>query len=170
MKKITILTAIAPVALASAMFLSYAGWMGKGSPTIQEGGKFISAPVETLQGEDLGSIRSLITNPSGEITFAILSHGGILGIGKKELVVPFEALTYQDETNDFILDVNKERLASAPEFQKGTDLNDYDAAMEVYQFYGFTPPWEEKTMNKEEEMERLKPINTNWQTSNTLNP
>ena len=153
MKKVTTLAAIALVAVASAMLLSYAGWMGKGSPTIQEGGKFISAPVETLQGEDLGSIRSLITNPSGEITFAILSHGGILGIGKKELVVPFEALTYQDETNDFILDVNKERLASAPEFQKGTDLNDYDAAMEIYRFYGITPPWEESLKKEEGIME-----------------
>jgi hypothetical protein len=76
-----------------------------------------------------------------------------MGIGGKEVAVPFEVLSYKEDTKHFTLDVTKERLASAPEFKKGTDLSDRRAAEEVYRFYGLTPHWGEG-MKKEEGMEK----------------
>ena len=140
MKKIEIFAAITLVAFASMMPLAYAG----------EKDEYIGAPVKNLQGEKIGSIKDLIAGPDGQFTFAILSHGGIMGIGAKETAVPFEALTRQE--NDFTLDIAKDRLASAPEYKEGMDLNDHDAAAGIYRFYGITPPWEEN-MKNEREME-----------------
>jgi hypothetical protein len=149
MKKTAILAAITLVAFTSMMSFAYAADIEKSLMAANEPSEYIGAPVKNLQGDKLGSIRDLVTDPSGEISFAILSHGGIMGMGAKETAVPFKALTYRDDTKEFTFDVTKERLASAPEYKRGTDLNDHDAALEIYQFYGITPPWEE-SMKKEE--------------------
>jgi sporulation protein YlmC with PRC-barrel domain len=153
MKKMAIMAAITLAVFVSMVPLAYAGGMEKSSLKEHESSKFIGAPVKNLQGENLGSIKDLITGPKGGISFAILSHGGVMGIGGKEVAVPFEVLSYKEDTKHFTLDVTKERLASAPEFKKGTDLSDRRAAEEVYRFYGLTPHWGEG-MKKEEGMEK----------------
>jgi sporulation protein YlmC with PRC-barrel domain len=153
MRTIATLTAVVLVAFVSMVPLAYAGGMEKSSLTGHEKSQFIGAKVENLQGENLGSIKEVVTNSEGKTTFAILSHGGVMGIGDKEVAVPFEALSYQADTKHFTLDVTKEKLASAPEFKKGADLNDRSAAEEVYRFYGITPRWEEG-MKKEEGLKK----------------
>jgi hypothetical protein len=130
--------------------------MEKASLATQEDSRLIGAPVKNLQEEELGVIKDLVPDSIGKITFAILFLGGVSGVGEKEVAVPFKALTYREDTRDFTLNVNKERLAIAPEFKRGTDLNDHIAGNEIYRFYGIAPPWgEEET--KEGDMEGVKP-------------
>jgi hypothetical protein len=159
MKRIAILAAVTLVAFAYMVIHAYAGGMEKSSVKPQEVSKFISAPVKNLQGEELGSIKRIITNAKGNVTFAILSHGGLMGIGDKEFAVPIEALSYKGkgDTKHFTLDMTKERLASAPEFKAGTDLNDRKTAEEVYRFYGLRRHWEEG-MEKEEGVKKEKDL------------
>ena len=56
--------------------------------------------------------------PAGRISYAGLSHGGVLGIGEKLFAVPWESLSLDTDNKRFTLDVSKDRLANAPGFDK----------------------------------------------------
>jgi sporulation protein YlmC with PRC-barrel domain len=75
--------------------------------------------VRNPAGEDLGKIEELMIDVmAGRIAYAVLSFGGILGMGDKLFAVPWEALTVRPADEIFILDVPKERLENAPGFDK----------------------------------------------------
>ena len=70
-------------------------------------------------GEKLGTIQEIMLDvPSGRIAYAVLSHGGLLGVGDRLFAIPWRALTLDTENKCFILDVAKERLSIAPGFDK----------------------------------------------------
>jgi sporulation protein YlmC with PRC-barrel domain/Cu/Ag efflux protein CusF len=82
---------------------------------------FIGSNVENSQGESLGKIDDLVINPAdGQIIYAALSYGSILGLGGKLFAVPWEALQLQSDGKTFALNIVKEELENAPGFDKGT--------------------------------------------------
>jgi sporulation protein YlmC with PRC-barrel domain len=69
--------------------------------------------------EDLGDIKEIMLDmESGKIVYAVLSYGGILGIGEKLFAVPWGALTLDTTNKRFILNVEKDKLENAPGFDK----------------------------------------------------
>lgn len=74
---------------------------------------------------DLGQIHELvIARRSGRVRYAVLSSGGLLGVGDKLIAVSWKALEIrQDETDPdahyAFLDVSKERVEEAPGFDEG---------------------------------------------------
>ncbi|MEL7237016.1 MAG: PRC-barrel domain containing protein, partial [Chloroflexota bacterium] len=79
----------------------------------------------------------------GRIQYTVLSFGGVLGIGDKLFAVPFEAFTIDQNDENFVLDVDQERLKNAP----GFDKNDWPATGNtefrdrVYAYYEIDPYW-----------------------------
>ncbi len=70
--------------------------------------------VRNREGEHLGKIEEIMIElDSGRIGYAILSFGGILGIGDKLFAVPWSALSIDRERREFILDVPKKRLSGS---------------------------------------------------------
>ncbi|HZD42696.1 MAG TPA: PRC-barrel domain-containing protein [Methanomicrobiales archaeon] len=60
---------------------------------------------------DLGSIKELIIDIStGRITYAILSHGGILGVGEKLFAIPWDALGVRADERVFTLNIRLDEL------------------------------------------------------------
>jgi PRC-barrel domain len=51
--------------------------------------------VENAQGENLGEINNVIINEKGDVVAAIIGVGGFLGIGEKNVGVPFDALEFR---------------------------------------------------------------------------
>lgn len=101
--------------------------------------------VVNLQGKDVGNIEDMMIDlDTGHISYAVLSFGGILGIGNKLFAVPFESLTIDQDNERFILDVNKDRLKDAPGFDKDNwpQTSNRDFQTEVYTYYSVTPYWE----------------------------
>lgn len=101
----------------------------------------IGQNVYNQKGESLGDIKEVMLDmEKGCVAYAVLSFGGFLGIGGKLFAVPWNALTLKLETLDtrFILDVEKERLESAPGFDKDDwpDMADESFVNEVYSYYG----------------------------------
>jgi sporulation protein YlmC with PRC-barrel domain len=95
--------------------------------------------VKNARGEDLGHIEELMLDiNNGRIAYAVLSFGGILGIGDKLFAVPWNALQVDTHNEKIILDVSKERLEEAPGFDK--DDWPHTAAhswlSDVYDYYG----------------------------------
>lgn len=75
--------------------------------------------VLNLSGEKLGTIQDIMLDvPGGRIAYAVLAHGGVIGIGDKLFAVPWSALTLDTDRKCFVLDVDKERLRNAPGFDK----------------------------------------------------
>ncbi len=75
--------------------------------------------VRNRQDENLGKIEDLMIDVSeGNIAYAVLSFGGVLGMGDKLFAVPWEALTLHQDEKEFVLDVDKQRLKDAPGFDK----------------------------------------------------
>lgn len=76
--------------------------------------KICGAPVTGRGGEALGAITDcMIDHASGQLSYAILSHGGMLGIGEKLFAVPWEAFTVDPIHHTLILDVTPNELAAA---------------------------------------------------------
>jgi len=99
-------------------------------------------PVKNAAGEDLGTIHELVIDlGTGHVRYAALSFGGALGVGNKLFAVPWNALTYKytgDKYNHFLLNVDKEKLKSAPGFDKNQwpDVADPKWGASIDAYYG----------------------------------
>ena len=109
--------------------------------------------VRNSAGDDLGKVDEIMIDiPSGRVAYAVLSFGGVLGMGGKLFAVPWSALQVDEDEKCFILDVNKNTLESAPGFDKDNwpDMADTAWGEQVYRHYGAKPYWEsdrpERTM------------------------
>jgi sporulation protein YlmC with PRC-barrel domain len=95
--------------------------------------------VYNLQGEHLGAIEDFMLDiESGRIAYAVLSFGGIAGMGKKLCAVPIQMLELNQEDECFQLDADKRKLEKAPGFDKDhwPDMAKGNFATEVEAFYG----------------------------------
>lgn len=73
--------------------------------------------VRDRAGEDLGTIADFMLDlETGNVAYAVLSFGGVLGIGNKLFAVPPEALALDAQRGGFVLDVDRAALADAPGF------------------------------------------------------
>lgn len=101
--------------------------------------------VVNRQGEDLGEIDEIMLDvPRGRIAYAVMSSGGILGMGEKLFAIPWSALTLDTDNKCFVLDVDKQRLKDAPGFDKDRwpSMADTEFDTRVHSYYGTRPYWE----------------------------
>jgi len=70
-------------------------------------------------GDKIGSISDLIVTPDGTIAAALVGVGRFLGIGEKEVAVPFSSIEVVRNGNDlrFVVDATKEALKEAPSYE-----------------------------------------------------
>ncbi|HET7453635.1 MAG TPA: PRC-barrel domain-containing protein [Thermoanaerobaculia bacterium] len=104
-------------------------------------------PVRNTRGEDLGKIEDfMIDLDTGRIGYAVLSFGGVFGIGDKLFAVPWKAMSVDTDRHCFLLDVPKERLKNAPGFDKDNwpDITSTEWNTQINSFYGTKPYWEER--------------------------
>ncbi|MEX2397317.1 MAG: PRC-barrel domain-containing protein, partial [Balneolales bacterium] len=96
--------------------------------------------VVNQNGDNLGSIEDLAVDlQNSRVTYAVISEGGVLGVGGELKVVPPQALTYSQEEESYSLDIEEERWAEAPTFQDREEIAqaaDETRAQEIYAFYG----------------------------------
>jgi sporulation protein YlmC with PRC-barrel domain len=101
--------------------------------------------VVNRQGESLGEIEDIMLDvPSGRIAYAVLSFGGVMGIGDKLFAIPWDALTLDADQHCFVLDIDQERLRNAPGFDKDhwPAMADRMWGEQVYSYYNVRPYWE----------------------------
>lgn len=94
--------------------------------------------VYNRQGERLGTIsKVMIDKMSGHVAYAVLSFGGILGLGDKAYPLPWEVLTYDTGEGGYVVDMDKDRLSGAPNYDPSNEP-DYDDAyrMNIRNYYG----------------------------------
>jgi sporulation protein YlmC with PRC-barrel domain len=91
----------------------------KGLTWTRRASKAIGADVHNKADEELGEISDLVFDTrSGKIHYAVLSFGGVMGIGDKLFAVPMESLASKHDDNKFVMDASKDQLKNAPGFNK----------------------------------------------------
>ena len=91
----------------------------KGLLWCRRASKVIGADVKNKAGEDVGDISDLVVHTStGHISYAVMSYGGVMGMGDKLFAVPMDSLATKADDDKFVLDVTKDQLKHAPGFDK----------------------------------------------------
>lgn len=80
--------------------------------------ELIGTPVRNAKEDKLGNINDVIMSKDGKPAVAVLGVGGFLGIGEKNVGIPFDSLQFTTDNNKKIarLEVDKQALESAPTF------------------------------------------------------
>jgi sporulation protein YlmC with PRC-barrel domain len=107
-------------------------------PALMGANTLLGNDVYNNSDESLGDIKELMIDmATGKIAYAVLSFGGVLGLGDKLFAVPWAALTLDTENKRFTLNTTKESLKDAPGFNKSRwpSMADKTWAGGVHTFY-----------------------------------
>jgi len=102
--------------------------------------KILSTVVKNVTGDNLGEIEDLVLDPeSGQVAYAVVTFGGVFGIGNKLFAVPFQALRWVRDEEYYVLNLAKSVLENAPGFDEDhwpNSLSKWDQQREeLHQFY-----------------------------------
>lgn len=79
--------------------------------------KMMGMDVVNNNDENIGVIEDIALDNKGKAEYAIVSVGGFLGVGDKLVAVPYTELRMNQNDEKIVLDVTKDRLEQANEFQ-----------------------------------------------------
>ncbi|TFL19647.1 PRC-barrel domain-containing protein [Jannaschia formosa] len=82
--------------------------------------------------------RVMIDKISGKVAYAVMSFGGVLGIGGDERPVPWNTLTYDTGLGGFKTSITEQQLRDAPQAETGWEAN-RDWHDRTYAAYGTVP-------------------------------
>ena len=87
------------------------------------GTDFVGTPVVGKDKQQIGKIANLVFDHTGHIELAVIGIGGFLGIGEKNVAVPFDAIKGEVVNNRpvFLIEATKDELKAAPSYKT---LND----------------------------------------------
>jgi hypothetical protein len=79
----------------------------------------------------------MVGKRDGRVRYAVLSFGGLFGMGERHHPVPWEVLTYETVQGGYVIDLEKEVLKNSPSYERGSEPI-YDRAYreQVYGYYG----------------------------------
>ena len=80
---------------------------------------FFGTVVQNPAGEVIGDINDLVFSRTGQISTVVLGIGGVLGMGEKNVGVPYASLTFKtapDGTRIVVVALTKDQLSSALPF------------------------------------------------------
>jgi len=87
--------------------------------------KLIGMSVKGPDDKSIGAINDLLVDTQGSAQGVVIGVGGFLGVGEKDVAVPFNALRIDRNPNDTIEKVSvnytKQELKNAPAFKSAAD-------------------------------------------------
>ena len=96
--------------------------------------------VATRDGAAMGTVHSLMINKrTGGATYAVLSLGGFLGLGKSYYPLPFELLSYDHVADGYIVTIDKRLLEGGPSWSNNAPDFNQAYADRVANYYGVAP-------------------------------
>jgi len=100
--------------------------------------------VRRSNGEKIGTIqRLMIDKISGNVAYAVLRFGGLLGIGEKHLPIPWGKLKFDPALQAYQVDISDDELAKAPSYaaDKEFDWGDRGQETHLHDYYKARPYW-----------------------------
>ena len=114
-----LMIAVSPVAAQTPTAPTPLSFVDKQNNTEVLGTDFIGTPVNTKDGQQIGKISNLVFDQEGRIELAVIGVGGFLGIGEKEVAVPFDAVKSESVNGKhvFVVEATKDELKAAPAYK-----------------------------------------------------
>ncbi len=106
--------------------------------------KLTGKEAKGLDGETVGTIKDFVIDPNGHV-FALLSTAD----GGKTVVVPFESFSSIESDNLLSLNLSKDQLANAPEFNQSL-LADRSWGDNIYRYYGIQPSFSDQGLSHQQ--------------------
>ena len=101
--------------------------------------RVIGTSVFDAAGQRIGQVEDLsIHKVSGRVMFAILSFGGVLGMGERYHPLPWSILEYDPERAGYVVSLEKAPIESAPSLNRD-ELEEFGAGeswtKRLYEYY-----------------------------------
>jgi len=98
--------------------------------------------VYNRAGERLGTISHfMVDKVTGQADYAVLSFGGLFGLGSDHYPLPWKVLDYVPEQGGYVVDLDRDMLEKAPRYA-AEDEPDYNREYgeRIYGYYGLPYP------------------------------
>lgn len=105
---------------------------------LYRGSKIIGATVRDPHDKKIGEIKDIMLDSRrGEIAYAVVNFGGVMGVGSKYHAIPWQALTPGDDGRYYVLQADREIISQAPGFDRGRwpDMSDQRWSAEVDRYW-----------------------------------
>jgi sporulation protein YlmC with PRC-barrel domain len=80
----------------------------------------IGSTVRGQDGKDLGKVQDLMIDPKdGKVTSVLVSMGGTLGVGSKQMSVPWDAVQVARDQQKMVVTIQQPLMPQAPSQQQG---------------------------------------------------
>jgi hypothetical protein len=80
----------------------------------------VGADVRDAKDRKIGDVKDLILGSTrGDIAYAVVAFGGVMGVGTKYHAIPWKALQPGDDGTYYILHADRETISQAPGFERG---------------------------------------------------
>lgn len=92
--------------------------------------------------ERLGTIYNvMIDKVEGQVEYAVLSFGGLFGLGTNYYPIPWEMLEYDTDLGGYVVDIDKQKLEGAPSYSaENQPVFDREYGTQVHDYYGVEYP------------------------------
>lgn len=133
---------------------SQPGMSGESTTSMSQSSASMSAQdlkgkkVVSQQGEEIGKITEVSqAGEAGEIV--TISRGGVLGMGAEKVSIPKEALSFDAQSDQVTLTVEKSMLDNAPQ---QAEMSNEEFNRELQSYYGVSPAWQQPGQESGEQM------------------
>jgi sporulation protein YlmC with PRC-barrel domain len=95
-------------------------------------------------GEKLGKLKEVMIDiTTGSVSYAVLSRGGVMGMGEKLFAIPWSIMTVDGDNEQIVLDVTEDFLDAAPGFDPDhwPEFSSAEWGEDIHRHYGIEPYW-----------------------------
>lgn len=93
--------------------------------------------VRSRDGQTVGTVHSYMINKrTGQTSYAVLSIGGFLGLGKAYYPLPFELMTFVPATDSYAITIDARVIEGGPSWASTPPAFDQAYADRVASYYG----------------------------------
>lgn len=84
----------------------------------------IGTNVYDADGEHVGKVESLVIGKmDGRMAHAVLSFGGLWGLGSDYYPIPWSALSYDEDLEGFRINIAKEQVENGPKYNPDVEYD-----------------------------------------------
>jgi hypothetical protein len=90
---------------------------GTGTAEVK-GARLIGADLVNSVNDKLGDVDEVLVTTDGRVNAIVVAMGGMLGLGERKVVVPWERLRFSSQGNDLVVktDISRDTLNAMPEY------------------------------------------------------
>jgi PRC-barrel domain len=83
------------------------------------GGKVMGTEVYNKDAENIGKIHDIMLDKkSGQAAYAVMSFGGLLGLGENYYPIPWRLLTYSPALGGYVVNLTRSQLDASPNYNE----------------------------------------------------